>query len=84
MKRAITGLMGATIMALSSFAALADDTVVYDGYLEPDDSVVVTEDPVRVYGWSAERPLDCGEFHYWNGAECIDAREVAPDTGPKY
>jgi hypothetical protein len=26
------------------------------------------------------RPANCGEFRYWNGARCVDAREVPPDV----
>jgi hypothetical protein len=29
------------------------------------------------------RPLSCGEFHYWNGQACVDARYNNPYLGPK-
>jgi hypothetical protein len=29
------------------------------------------------------RPLSCGEFHYWNGQACADARYNNPYLGPK-
>lgn len=44
-----------------------------DGYIEPDGVVVGP----RVYGWV--RPDDCGEFKYWNGDECVDARYDSDD-----
>lgn len=25
------------------------------------------------------RPANCGEFRYWNGERCVDARVVPPD-----
>jgi hypothetical protein len=25
------------------------------------------------------RPLSCGEFRYWNGERCVDARVIPPD-----
>jgi hypothetical protein len=26
------------------------------------------------------RPLSCGEFRYWNGERCVDARVIPPDV----
>ncbi len=37
-----------------------------------------------VFGWEAIRPLSCGEFRYWNGFECADARDDPPDVGPHW
>lgn len=37
-----------------------------------------------VFGWQAIRPLSCGEFRYWNGFECADARDDPPDLGPRW
>jgi hypothetical protein len=25
------------------------------------------------------RPANCGQYHYWNGERCVDARVVPPD-----
>jgi hypothetical protein len=37
------------------------------------------------YVWvSARRPSSCGEFHYWNGYCCVDARHYPPYVGPKW
>ena len=40
----------------------------------------------RVYRYRSERPAvvpvrpaNCGEFRYWNGATCVDARLAPPD-----
>lgn len=44
--------------------------------------IVVYEPPV--YGWiSPPRPASCGEFRYWNGVRCADARWDPPYTGPR-
>ena len=32
---------------------------------------------------SPPRPLSCGEYHYWNGDRCVDARYNKPYIGPK-
>ena len=37
-----------------------------------------------VFGWQVVRPLSCGEFRYWNGFECADARDDPPDLGPRW
>lgn len=29
------------------------------------------------------RPMSCGEFRYWNGSACVDARHNNPYTGPR-
>jgi len=29
------------------------------------------------------RPTSCGEFHYWNGQYCVDARYNRPYLGPR-
>jgi hypothetical protein len=30
------------------------------------------------------RPSNCGEYHYWNGAYCADARVRPPYVGPRW
>ncbi len=29
------------------------------------------------------RPASCGEYHYWNGVACVDARYNDPYLGPR-
>jgi hypothetical protein len=29
------------------------------------------------------RPVSCGEFHYWDGERCVDARYNRPYLGPR-
>ncbi len=50
-------------------------------YLPPP--VTVYEPPV--YGWIAPlRPSNCGQFRYWNGERCADARFDPPYIGPRW
>jgi hypothetical protein len=30
------------------------------------------------------RPANCGEFRYWNGEYCADARDQPPYVGPRW
>lgn len=45
-----------------------------------EDVIVDGANPVIVV---PVRPLSCGEFHYWNGTACVDARYNDPYLGPK-
>ncbi len=31
-------------------------------------------------GWVYARPANCGEYRYWDGTECLDARDYPPDV----
>jgi len=31
----------------------------------------------------ARRPRSCGEYYYWDGRACVDARKYPPYVGPK-
>lgn len=42
---------------------------------EPDAPAVIVLPPPR--------PLSCGQYRYWNGARCVDARFTDPYLGPK-
>lgn len=37
-----------------------------------------------VYGWVIERPASCGEYRYWTGVRCADARYRPPYVGPRW
>jgi hypothetical protein len=43
---------------------------------------VVVEEPVVVL--PPPRPASCGEYRYWNGEYCVDARYNRPYLGPRY
>ena len=45
-----------------------------DVVIETDDEEIIVV-PMR--------PLSCGEFRYWNGSACVDARYNNPYLGPK-
>lgn len=45
-----------------------------DVVIETDDGEIVVV-PLR--------PASCGQFHYWNGRACVDARYNDPYLGPK-
>lgn len=38
----------------------------------------------RVYGYTTVAPASCGEYRYWNGERCVDARYAPPDLGPRW
>ena len=78
-------LCGATSVASAAEEVIVEEhpyatTRVYRDsdyrYRDSGRYVETREGPV-VYGWSF-RPPNCGVFHYWNGEECVDAREVPP------
>ncbi len=41
---------------------------------------VIVQQPVVVL---PPRPASCGEYHYWNGQYCVDARYNRPYLGPR-
>ncbi len=43
--------------------------------VNPDNPAIIAIVPIR--------PVSCGEFHYWNGAVCVDARYNKVYTGPR-
>jgi len=45
----------------------------------PDAPPVVGAAPLVV----PVRPLSCGQYHYWNGETCVDARYNTPYIGPR-
>jgi len=47
-----------------------------------DDGVAVATDG-NVVIIAPARPRSCGEFHYWNGVACVDARYNDPYLGRK-
>jgi hypothetical protein len=46
---------------------------------DADEAVVVEDGPILV----PLRPASCGQYHYWDGTQCLDARYHNPDLGPK-
>lgn len=98
MLRSILGPAAAAVIGLAAVigTANAQEVTVEENYMVDDgypagagyydpmyesESVEVSPS-TRVYGFVAERPESCGEFFYWNGTRCLDARVTPPDTGP--
>ena len=63
-----------------------------NGYVPGAAPVIVTAPPVVVEGTpviievvplAPPRPLSCGEFRFWNGEACVDARYNKVNVGPK-
>lgn len=48
------------------------------------ETVPDTGEVVVVEEWVPVRPANCGEFHYWNGERCADARFEPPYVGPRW
>jgi hypothetical protein len=46
------------------------------------EAPVATENP-PIIAIQPARPVSCGEFHYWNGSACVDARYNNPYLGPR-
>ena len=48
--------------------------------------------PAPIYGYELRpiapplppAPSNCGEYHYWNGSYCADARREPPYVGPRW
>ena len=46
-----------------------------------DDVIVETDDDVVII--APARPASCGQFRFWNGEACVDARYYDPYLGPR-
>jgi hypothetical protein len=61
-------------------AVVVPPPVVVPAPVVPDGAAVVEGAPVVVVPL---RPASCGEYHYWNGVACVDARYNNPYIGPR-
>jgi len=57
--------------------------VLPDAEVEVDGDVGVDVDVPAVIVLPPPRPLSCGEYRYWDGARCVDARYNRPYLGPR-
>ena len=57
------------------------DVVIPDADVDVD--VEVDADAPAVVVLPPPRPLSCGQYRYWNGMACVDARYTDPYLGPK-
>jgi hypothetical protein len=53
----------------------AELDVDVDGGVEVDVPAVLVLPPPR--------PLNCGQYRFWNGVACVDARYTDPYLGPR-
>ncbi|MDA7946226.1 MAG: hypothetical protein MPJ78_01975 [Hyphomicrobiaceae bacterium] len=51
----------------------------------PNARIITTAPPNATLpaGWVWARPANCGEYRYWNGTECLDARDYPPDLSAR-
>ncbi|HYD15250.1 MAG TPA: hypothetical protein VEA77_02510 [Hyphomicrobium sp.] len=61
----------------------ADSAPPVRRYRNPDPPTPPPAAKTKVYGWSSRGPrgTDCGQFRYWNGDRCVDARDEPPNVG---
>jgi hypothetical protein len=67
-----------------------DPEVVYPGTAvvpgaeaEIDAEAEIESDAAAVIVLPPPRPLSCGQYRYWDGRTCVDARYTDPYLGPK-
>jgi hypothetical protein len=76
----------ATVVFGASSGAFAQPA---DVYVYPDEPYSYEESAPAppVYQYRSDRsvvlrpvrPANCGEYRYWNGERCVDARDIPPD-----
>jgi hypothetical protein len=62
---------------------VAPDVQVDVDVAAPDGDVSVDADIPAVVVLPPPRPLSCGQYRYWNGTACVDARYNNPYIGPR-
>ena len=85
---AVIGLSAAIGSANALDAAVDEDPMVEEGMMEPEaapEEAAEAQKDVpapRVKGFTTRRPTSCGEFKYWDGTKCADARDKKPTPLP--
>ena len=72
-------LAGSTgVLAQQLIEPYPADPPYYDEYVQPGSSAYRyrSDSPAVI----PLRPVSCGEFRYWNGQRCVDARVFPPDV----
>jgi hypothetical protein len=80
---AVIGLSAAIGSAYAQEGVVEEDLMIEEGMDEPVPAPAMEEpaeamEPVpgpRVRGFTARRPTSCGEFKFWDGTQCADARD---------
>ncbi|HSD92247.1 MAG TPA: hypothetical protein VLB11_04390 [Methyloceanibacter sp.] len=57
--------------------------VVPEAEAEFDAEAEIESDAPAVIVLPPPRPLSCGQYRYWNGVRCVDARYTDPYLGPR-
>lgn len=94
MLRSILGPAAVTMIGFAATIGYAnaqeappeEDFMAEEGMMEPEPMPApeMMEDTAekgpaaRVKGFVATRPVSCGEFKYWDGKQCADARDKKP------
>lgn len=64
-------------------AANVDAAADVDVDVEASEQVVVPGETPPVIAIVPVRPASCGQYRYWDGARCVDARYHDPYLGPR-
>jgi hypothetical protein len=59
------------------------DVVLPDADVDVDVDVTVPGETPPVIAIVPVRPVSCGEYRYWDGERCVDARYNNPYVGPR-
>lgn len=59
------------------------EIVIPDAEVDVDVDLDVGVDAPAIIVLPPPRPLSCGEYRYWNGDRCVDARYHNPYIGPR-
>jgi hypothetical protein len=73
-------MMLATLLAALVFGS-SSGAFAQSGEIEADKPYYDEEyhKPTYLLDPMPRRPTNCGEFRYWDGERCVDARDVPPD-----
>ena len=74
---AMSGGAGGAFAQRAFVETYPSDPPYYDEYVAPRAYRYRSDAPAVVV---PVRPANCGEFRYWNGNRCVDARIVPPDV----
>ena len=59
------------------------DVVVPDADVDVDVDVIVPGETPPLIALVPVRPASCGQYRYWDGERCVDARYHNPYIGPR-
>ena len=59
------------------------DVVVPDADVDVDVDVIVPGETPPLIAIVPVRPASCGQYRYWDGERCVDARYHNPYIGPR-